>query len=287
MIMQNELSVALLVAGIMSVWFKSAVYWKLLLIVFLAHAFYRADIEPVAFVAIGLLSILVYLSCTVDPMTKRHHLWNLLLILLAFFLGLHLVPGFNNWPYVENHALGENLAEFSIWFNYDKALFGLIVLGGIFQPYLIRSRQEWLDFTVQACRPIVLGVVLVYLLALAMAYVRIDLSLDVVFFAWAVKNLFFTVIAEEIVFRGILQRQLSKLLSGFARADGYAIAAGAVLFGLAHFSGGWKYVVLSTAAGMVYGYTYAVTKRIEGPIIAHFLLNVGHFLFFSYPYSTV
>jgi membrane protease YdiL (CAAX protease family) len=56
-----------------------------------------------------------------------------------------------------------------------------------------------------------------------------------------------------------------------------------VLFGVAHFGGGWSYVALATAAGLGYGLIYHRTKSIEMAMLAHFGLNATHFLLFTYP----
>jgi hypothetical protein len=56
-----------------------------------------------------------------------------------------------------------------------------------------------------------------------------------------------------------------------------------IFFGVLHYSGGWKYILLATIAGIVYGYIYQKTKRIEASILTHFVLNTLHFLLFTYP----
>jgi membrane protease YdiL (CAAX protease family) len=43
------------------------------------------------------------------------------------------------------------------------------------------------------------------------------------------------------------------------------------------------YVVLSTVAGLFYGYAFWKTDRIQSSILVHFSVNLVHFLFFSYP----
>jgi len=41
--------------------------------------------------------------------------------------------------------------------------------------------------------------------------------------------------------------------------------------------------VLSTVAGLGYGWVYQRTGRIEASILTHFALNLVHFLLFTYP----
>ena len=119
---------------------------------------------------------------------------------------------------------------------------------------------------------------------MAIDYSKIDWTPAFIFIPWVIKNLVFTVLAEEVFFRGIVQTELAKLTSGCYAGHISVVIAGC-LFGLAHFSGGLQYAFLSSLAGILYGYTYKITGRIEAPIITHVLLNSGHFLMFAYPYS--
>ena len=96
-----------------------------------------------------------------------------------------------------------------------------------------------------------------------------------------ISNLFFTCIAEEGLFRGFFQEYLSSFK--YKYAEYVAILIPAVFFGAIHFPGGIKYVILATVAGSLYGWIYKVTRRIEASMLAHFMLNLTHILFFTYP----
>ena len=50
-----------------------------------------------------------------------------------------------------------------------------------------------------------------------------------------------------------------------------------------HRQGGLIFLAFVTLAGLFYGYVYHRTKRLEAAIFVHFLVNLTHFLFFSYP----
>jgi membrane protease YdiL (CAAX protease family) len=85
-------------------------------------------------------------------------------------------------------------------------------------------------------------------------------------------NLLLTCVAEEAFFRGLLQRPLYQWLSqrwfGSNQAAWCAIVVVSILFGLAHFAGGWA---------------YQRSGRIEVAIVAHAALNVVHMTLFTYP----
>ncbi|MFN5382224.1 MAG: lysostaphin resistance A-like protein [Alphaproteobacteria bacterium] len=61
-----------------------------------------------------------------------------------------------------------------------------------------------------------------------------------------------------------------------------ALVASTTIFTLMH-SGPISYLIVVFIAGLFYGYAYQLTKRIEASILLHFLVNLIHFLFFTYP----
>lgn len=207
-------------------------------------------------------------------------------LLIGLALGLHVVPGFNNYEYASDITLSASAASFDIWFNWDKSMFGLFVLGIVLHSSLVRNRQDLWAVTRVFLPMGLAGILAIYCVGMLMGYSAFDWTPAAVFLPWALKNIVFTVLAEEAFFRGVVQNQLTKNLNGQYAGHLSVIIAG-VLFGIAHFGGGIYYVLLSSLSGILYGYTYKATGRIEAPIMTHFLLNAGHFLMFTYPYSAV
>ena len=114
-------------------------------------------------------------------------------------------------------------------------------------------------------------------------YVKYDLKINSFFVIWALNNLLFTCIAEEALFRGFTQNFISNALKSYRYGNYLALLLASILFGVNHFMGGIKYIMLASLAGLIYGYVYQKTKHIESSIIAHFLLNTVHFIGFTYP----
>ena len=100
---------------------------------------------------------------------------------------------------------------------------------------------------------------------------------------WVLDNLALTCVAEEAVFRGLLQPSIAVLLGGGPLATGVAVVGTAIVFGLAHHRGGSTYVALSTITSIGYQAAAAVCGRVTGGIAAHFALNATHFFGFTYP----
>lgn len=110
-----------------------------------------------------------------------------------------------------------------------------------------------------------------------------DFKLSELTLAFLYGNLLFTVVAEEVLFRGLLQTGLMGWLKSYTpHYVVMAILLVSVLFGLAHLGGGWKYALLATVAGVVYGVSYHVTGKLSGAVLAHIGVNAGHFVFLQY-----
>ena len=120
------------------------------------------------------------------------------------------------------------------------------------------------------------------LLAVFLGFVRFDPKLPNSLPLWIITNLLFDCVAEEALFRGFIQRNLSIRMRKIVYGDYLAIICTSILFGLIHYPGGIKYMLLATVAGIGYGWIFDRTKRIESSIVAHFSLNLVHFIFFTY-----
>ncbi len=91
---------------------------------------------------------------------------------------------------------------------------------------------------------------------------------------------FFVAIAEELVGRAFL-------LNGLERVVGnrWGLGIAAVIFGIAHVghppAPNWRYVLLATGAGLVYGWVYQKTRSITASALTHVLVDWTWFVFFA------
>lgn len=276
-----ELTAWMVVFTACALWLSDARIWKALFLASLLTGLMTNSLTLSSLVSIVFLLAACKVLLLESPM---RYVGLIVLLVVGLCLGLHILPGFNNQEYLSGHQLSQTAAPFSIWFNYDKSLFGILLLGMLFHPVLIRDRKVLFEVAERSWLLMFVGIGVVYLLGFLIGYAQLDWTPSAQIWPWALKNIFFTVIAEEILFRGLIQRELYRIIPG-AIGKHVAVVGGAVLFGSAHFAGGGGYVLLSTLAGLIYGYVYLRSGKIEAAIFAHFLLNIVHFLVFSYPYS--
>lgn len=202
---------------------------------------------------------------------------------LAVALAMHKLPGFNNPIVIKAVTLSDGAAPFTQYANFDKGAVGLILLA-----LLCRDSQSrrWGEFGLVLKRtlPVLLATLVAVLgLAMAIGAVRPDVKLSSLTLQFIAVNLFFTVVAEEVFFRGFLQHRLADALSRWKAGTWIAVAVSALLFGAVHLPGGLPYALLATVAGFGYAYSYHMTKRIEAPVLVHIALNAVHFIGFTYP----
>jgi uncharacterized protein len=203
-------------------------------------------------------------------------------VILAFLLGAHLLPGFHNPVLVRDLVLSAGASPYTQYLSFDKALVGLLLTGLLIER-LLPCRRDWLEALRRAGPWIVATPVLVLGVALALGPVALAPKWTPLFWLWAATNLFFACVSEEAFFRGFLQRELDRALVGFGGGQALAVGGSAALFGLAHWAGGWSYVLFAALAGLGYALAFRASGRIEMAILAHFGLNAVHFLLLTYP----
>jgi hypothetical protein len=209
--------------------------------------------------------------------TGRWQSWafQVLLVFWALALAAHLLPGFHSLTVLDQVLSGPESTPYSLMLNLDKPLiiFAFILL----MPSMLQGYRH------QAVKLMTVSAVALLLvlpfLGYAIDLIKPEFSLPE-WLGWFVfKNLLFTCVAEEVLFRGYLQNALSRY------GNVTAVMGSSLLFGLAHFAGGLSFVFLATLAGVAYGLIYLATGRLYLAILAHFLFNLYHLVFFTYPLS--
>lgn len=276
------ISYVLLLFSILSLWVKNEIkVWGLMATSSLACGVLSGRISLIGIVSIVVLGLLYYAVNHAKLKISVRAVAGVFAVILSVLLATHLVPGFNNWKIVDSVSLSEKSQPYSMYLNMDKTMIGLIILGLGFP--LIKSLKEWGSVFLSTLPVFLIGVIILAGISFILGYTRWDFKFPDLFFVWALKNLFFTCVTEEAFFRGFLQRILSEKLRNYKYGDISSLITASVLFGVAHFAGGPQYILLATVAGVVYGYAYQRTQRIEAGILCHFGVNSLHFIFSTYP----
>ncbi len=204
-------------------------------------------------------------------------------VLIASVLAMHKMPGFHNPLLLDNFKFSPDAVPYSHYANFDKAAAGLIVL--VFYCTRAHGLSQWRGLFIRTLPVALITCAVVISTGLLMGYSRPDFKFPAHTPIYLVTNLFFTCVAEEALFRGLLQPRLMRFLEtkNVARGGAVALMCTSILFGIVHTGGGLGYVVLATLAGLGYGYAFIRTQRIESSILVHFSVNAVHFLGFTYP----
>ena len=95
----------------------------------------------------------------------------------------------------------------------------------------------------------------------------------------------FVALAEEILFRGVIQNLFYTLFNN----EYLALGLSSVIFGLSHINNktagfavpNWGFVLLASIAGLCYGWVYLKTKKLTMAAITHLLVNLIWLVFFK------
>ncbi|MEX2375583.1 MAG: type II CAAX endopeptidase family protein [Dehalococcoidia bacterium] len=226
------------------------------------------------------LALLVAAAYAVAP--ERRRPWRIgghvVFVVVALGLGFHLLPGFQNLQVIGPVRFTPDAVPFTMYLNLDKPLAGFWLLLVWPALRLHRGRWSWI-------RGLLIGfatAVVCLGLAITLGEVALAPKWPPLGWLWALNNLLLVCLTEEAVFRGYLQEELSRRLTGRRAGEGFAIGIAAALFGLAHLAGGVGYVIVAGVAGVGYGLAYR-HGGLQASAMAHFGLNLVHFSLFTYP----
>ncbi|MTI01069.1 CPBP family intramembrane glutamic endopeptidase [Roseibium sp. RKSG952] len=209
---------------------------------------------------------------------------SLIVVLLASGIAilLHLAPGFHNLKLLSGSRTSADAAPYSLYLNFDKASLGFWLL--LFAAGSAPSIYEWgriaklsLVYFVPA------AVVLIGTTYLA-GLVAFDPKLVSFLPVWLFANLLFVSAAEELFFRQFILGWLLKWFGRNGLGGACALILSSILFAAFHLPGGVFFAGFAGLAGLFYGLAFWKSGRVEVAILVHFLVNLTHILFFTYPY---
>lgn len=283
----THLPFILLLTAVLGLWIHRTVWIAALAAAVLAGIFTDA-LHWLAAVWIALFAVLAIAYQRVRDHSALPHkpvlqaLVGLALFVYALAMTLPLLPGFHRIVLVQPEVLSPGATPYGISVGFPKVAAGILILG-LINPLLVRSWGELGRVLARALPVYAVTAIVGLVVVIGLGYSSFAPKWTVLFLLFAPINLFFTSMSEEAFFRGFIQHELSRIGSNRALAAGLALTIASILFGLAHFGGGWAYVFAASVAGLGYGWAFMRTQRIEAAMAVHFGVNATHFLLFVYP----
>lgn len=273
------LTYSTLLFSVLSLWIPNkAKYkpWEILLFISLILSLISNITNIIGFLSIILFYFLIKSYSKCNP--KWCYIFWILIFTSSLALQGHFIPGFHNLLVLSAIQFTPDAVPYTMYLNFDKTVTGIIIIGLTLK--LANNQQRWKSLFKQVISksPII---ILIIALSISFNYIKFAPKFPPHLWLWAINNLFFVCLAEEGFWRGFVQQSLSKLK--YQYSEHLALIVSAILFGICHYSGGIKYIILATIAGIIYGWVYKITKRIEASILMHFILNLLHILLFTYP----
>ncbi|MFY3132830.1 CPBP family intramembrane glutamic endopeptidase [Achromobacter ruhlandii] len=260
-------------------WLPATRRWALLpLALAYAWAWTQGGIEPVALAWPALLALAAVLArpTMAAPARAAGHA---LFLMLAVLLFLHWLPGYHNPLVIPRAALTPDAVPFAMYLNLDKPLVAFWVVLVAAPAMAGASARATLTAALAACA----GAIAACLgLALALGVVGWAPKWPDSGWLWLINNALLVTLAEEALFRGYVQERLTRAWRGRPWGATAALLVAALLFGLAHYAGGWQWMLLAGIAGVGYGLAYR-HGGLAAAVLAHLGLNAAHYGLFTYP----
>lgn len=265
---------------------RSSILLSFLLALELVYAFINGIVDPIGLFAIaafwGLCTLHWRNLSTQDGINALRTLG---LGAIAIIFANHMIPGFHNLRVFSGILITPTSAPFTMYLNFDKTMAAVVLalssglLVNRLKPFNLKTWRETILISA-------LCISLLIPLGVLSGYVQYEPKYPSEFGLWAFNNLLFVCFAEEVIFRGIIQHKLSLIANRWNIPQFFPILISSILFAVTlsgHRQAGLLFMGFAMIAGLFYGYAFYRTKRLESAILVHFLLNLCHFLLFSYP----
>jgi membrane protease YdiL (CAAX protease family) len=246
---------------------------------FLAYLIYLSGTHNFTWVRAGLALAytLVPVLLVISAGTSKPGAWADYLAMIAIFLPIKIGWLARLWPYPGP--------------RYGYLLTMLLAISVALATFLFVRQFDGVGYNIAWGRGTALTVLISFAL-LAAIVIPLGTSLHFIKFdpsqaVWktlpfdAISIFLLTAWPEEFLFRGLLQKSLSRTFS----SEHAGWFAASVIFGLAHITNNgvfpnWRYAVLATIAGLFYGWTWRKTNSIFASAIVHALVDtIWHLTF--------
>jgi uncharacterized protein len=242
-----------LIAGYISLWIKKSSWIQgFFCLASLLLAVASKELTSISFIPLTVLSIL-----TLSLETGLSGLFRYLLVtanfLIAGALFFQFLPGFPR-----------HFSFLGMPINYGKTFTGLLLLGWLINT--LKSKDEWIE-ALKSSLPLAFCGVALFLLVTSIKPPSIGVEGLFIY-------LFVSVIPEEALLRGFVQKELFYFLNKDIKAQFLSVLISASLSCLFHLS--WitdlPLLAFFFLSALIYSTIYQITKKVEGAILCHFLI---------------
>lgn len=215
-------------------------------------------------------------ACVLILLGERHlsaWLWRALVLVAGVALAAHLLPGFSPWTLWQPRQISPDAPPYTLRLSWDKLLLGTALLawwlGQPSRPVISPARVLWVCLLTLLAVPV---------LAIALGLVAWQPKWPEGLLLWLLVNLGVAVLAEELLFRGVLQ---PALVQRFGAWPGLLLTA--ALFGAVHLPFSLLFALLASLAGLGYGLAFHYSGRLSLAVALHGAVNLLHLSLLSYP----
>jgi membrane protease YdiL (CAAX protease family) len=254
--------------------------WLLGVIIFFIFLVYALGTGVASFTRLGAVAAFIFfpLALLSSAQSAVPGAWQDLFILVAIWVTVKFGPSHWFWPYP-----GGRLAYiFTVMLAVNIAIAGFLLLRGSKDiGYNIAWGGNWTLYILGAL-VLIAGIVIPIGLKIHFLVYAPHFNEWKSFLPLSIAILFFTAWPEEFLFRGLLQNFLSRA----SNSDTAGWIAASILFGFSHITNlhfpNWRYVLLASIAGLVYGWTWRKTNSIFASALVHAGVDIlWHILFLT------
>lgn len=253
--------------------------WLVVYLLATASAVAAGAVTTIGLLALAVLFGIAWLAHRAAGLAR----FSLILVFaaLAIALSIRAVPGVGQVVSQDAPRIASQHPAFAHGLDVGKASIGLLLFALLVPRVstLAEARQMWRPTLALGLA----GTAVTVGAAIVLGWLRFEPKLPPGAIVFLASNLIFTCIAEESVFRGLLQEGMHRVAERWQHPwmNSGVVALSAVLFGAAHARGGLHYVVLATLGGATNALAYAKARKVEASAITHFTLNAAHFVLFT------
>ncbi|OIN83971.1 CPBP family intramembrane glutamic endopeptidase [Francisella sp. TX07-6608] len=274
------LAYILAIVTLLSLWMiKFRIFGYITITTSLVFALLSGVLNLTGLLVICVIGILIYLSFYFKDKKGVSLFFFIISAVILFLNYMHFFPGFNNICIIKNAQISQDAIAFSLYLNYSSIIPTYFLLLFSSEIGILESSNKLLLIIKSGIFYGLLASFILIPISYLFDFIRFDFKLTQYTLVFIFVNLIFTCLPEEIFWRGFIQSRLEKYFNSII-----AIIITSFAFAFIHIAfAGTRFALLAFIASHIYGTAYSKTRKIEASIICHYLVNIGQFIFFTYP----